>query len=183
MLQKFKFKLLKHRLKFLTVKHKATMTSESTFGQFKKLNPSAFKGEFDPIVVESWTLDLEKYFNILNFSKTQKVVFATFMLSVEAEHWWRMEKRLLGNEEPLVWDNFKEVFFKKYFPRSVRRQKESEFIQLKQSNMTVTDYGTKFASLFHFSSDLISTEERKAFNFQEGLSPFFKDKLVRWRNF
>ena len=28
-----------------------------------------------------------------------------------------------------------------------------------------------------FASDLISTEERKAFRFQDGLSPFLKDKL------
>ena len=35
------------------------MTSGSTFEQFKKLNPPAFKGVFDPIVAESWVLDLE----------------------------------------------------------------------------------------------------------------------------
>ena len=106
----------------------SSMTSGSTFEQFKKLNPPACKGESDPIVAESWTLDFEKYFDVLNCSETQKVVFTTFMLGSEAEHWWRMEKRLLGNEEPLVWDKFKEVFFKKYFLRSVRRQKEYEFI-------------------------------------------------------
>ena len=73
-------------------------------------------------MVESWNLDLEKYFDVLNCIESQKVMFATFMVGGEAEHWWRMEKRLLGNEEPLVWDNFKEIFFKKYFPRSVPRQ-------------------------------------------------------------
>ena len=46
------------------------MTSGSTFEQFKKLNPPAFKGVYDPIVAESWTLDLEKYFDVLNYSKT-----------------------------------------------------------------------------------------------------------------
>ena len=71
------------------------------------MNPLAFKGESYPIVGESWTLDLEKYFDVLNCSETQNVVFATFMLGGEAEHWWRMKKWLLGNEEPLVWDKFK----------------------------------------------------------------------------
>ena len=46
------------------------MTSGSTFEQFKELNPPTFKGEFDPIVVKSWTLDFEKYFDVLNCSKT-----------------------------------------------------------------------------------------------------------------
>ena len=107
------------------------MTSGSTFEQFKKLNPPAFKRESNPIMAESWTLDLEKYFDVLNCSRMQKVMFATFMLGGEAKHWWMMEKRLLGNEEPLVWDKFKEVFFKKYFLRSVHRQKEFECIQLR----------------------------------------------------
>ena len=62
------------------------MTSGRTFERSKKLNPPAFKGESDLIVAESWTLDLEKYFDGLNCSETQKVVFATFMLGGEAEH-------------------------------------------------------------------------------------------------
>ena len=65
----------------------SSMTSGSTFEQFKKLNPHAFKEEYDPIVAESWVFDLEKYFEVLNCSETQKVVFATFMLGGKAEHW------------------------------------------------------------------------------------------------
>ena len=43
--------------------------------------------------------------------------------------------------------------------------------------MTVAKYKTKFTQLSRFASNLISTKERKAFYFQEGLSPFSKDKL------
>ena len=43
--------------------------------------------------------------------------------------------------------------------------------------MTVAEYEIKFTQLSHFSSELISSEECKAFRFQEGLGPFFKDKL------
>ena len=43
--------------------------------------------------------------------------------------------------------------------------------------MTIVKYETKFTQLSRFASDLISTEERKAFRFQDDLSPFFKDKL------
>ena len=56
-------------------------------------------------------------------------------------------------------------------------QKESEFIQLRQGNMTVVEHTTKFTQLSHFSSGHISTEERKAFHLQEDLSPFLKGKL------
>ena len=67
-------------------------------------------------------------------------MFTIFMLRGKVEHWWRMEKRLLGNQEPLAWDQFKEVFYNKYFPKSVRRQKEIEFTQLVQGDMTVVEY-------------------------------------------
>ena len=46
------------------------MTCGSTFEQFKKLNPPTFKGESDPVMEESWTLDLEKYFDVLNCFQT-----------------------------------------------------------------------------------------------------------------
>ena len=98
------------------------MIGRSTFERFKKLNPPAFKGEFDPIVAESWILDLEKNFEVLNCSKTQKVVFSTFMLGGEVEHWWRMEKRLLESQKPLVWEKFKDVFFKKNTFQGVCKQ-------------------------------------------------------------
>ena len=126
----------------------------------------------------------QKYFEVLNCSETQKVVFATFMLGGKAEHWWRMEKRLLESQEPLEWENFKDVFFKKYFPRSVHRQKESKFIRLRQGNMTVAEYETKFTQLSRFASDLTSTEERKAFRFLDGLSPFFlrmSSPFISWK--
>ena len=99
------------------------------------------------------------------------------MLGGKAKHWWRMEKRLLGTDEPLAWDQFQEVFFKKYFPRSVCRQKESEFIQLRHGSMKIAEYGTKFTKLSRFAFELISSEESKAFHFQEDLSLFLKDKL------
>ena len=43
--------------------------------------------------------------------------------------------------------------------------------------MIAAEYETKFTQLSRFAFDLISTEERKAFHFQDGLSPFLKDKL------
>lgn len=73
-----------------------------------------------------------------------KIIFVTFMLGDKVEHWWRMEKRLSRSHEPLVWDQFKEVFFGNYFSKSVSCQKEYEFIQLRQGNMTVAEYETKF---------------------------------------
>ena len=42
------------------------------------------------------------------------------MLDKEADHWWHMTKRLLEDQGPIVWSHFREAFYKKYFPDSVR---------------------------------------------------------------
>ncbi|XP_057760351.1 uncharacterized protein LOC130980717 [Arachis stenosperma] len=46
---------------------------------------------------------------------------------------------------------FREEFYKKYFPISVRNGKELELLQLKQGQMTVTEYTSKFEELCRFS--------------------------------
>ncbi|RVW67114.1 Retrovirus-related Pol polyprotein from transposon 17.6 [Vitis vinifera] len=80
-------------------------------------------------------------------SEEQKASYAAFMLDKEADHWWRMTRRLLEDQGPITWRQFKEAFYKKYFPDSVRRQK------------------------------LIATEEEKALKFQDGLKPYLKNKI------
>ena len=47
--------------------------------------------------------------------------------------------------------------------------------------MKIAESETKFTQLSCFAYDLISIEERKAFCFQEGLSPFLKDKLSLYK--
>ena len=51
----------------------------------------------------------------------------------------------------ITWKEFKEVFLEKYFPHSVCIQKEIEFLQLWQGEMTVSEYVVKFESLARFS--------------------------------
>ena len=47
---------------------------------------------------------------------------------------------------------FKEAFYQKYFPASVRNAKELEFMQLCQENKSVSEYITKFEELCKFST-------------------------------
>ncbi|XP_050919628.1 uncharacterized protein LOC127137188 [Lathyrus oleraceus] len=84
------------------------------------------------------------------FSDARKVMFA-HMFVKEAEYWWddacqRLE--VVGTE--ITWNNFKTEFLEKYFPADVRRNKEIEFLELKQGKMTIEDYATKFKELSRF---------------------------------
>lgn len=59
-----------------------------TIEQFWHLKPSVFKGDTDPLVVESWIMQKQKIFDILGCAEEHKVPFTTFTFEGEAEHWW-----------------------------------------------------------------------------------------------
>ncbi|XP_015940123.1 uncharacterized protein LOC107465670 [Arachis duranensis] len=66
---------------------------------------------------------------------------------------------------------FKEAFYKKYFPLSVRESKEMEFLQLRQDRMSIAEYTEKFKRLCKFSAMYKANpdEKWKCMMYQEGL--------------
>ena len=56
--------------------------------------------------------------------------YAAFMLDNEVDHWWNMTRRLLEEQERITRRRFREAFYTKSFPYSVRGQKLEEFILL-----------------------------------------------------
>ena len=74
-----------------------------------------FFGTSNPTEAKVWILKMEKF-------------FATFLLDKQADHWWRMTKRLLEDQEPIAWRRFREAFYKKYFHDNVRQHKVEEFV-------------------------------------------------------
>ena len=82
----------------------------SSFDDFKKLGPPYFSGTSDPTKVEAWILKIEKFFDVIDCSEEQKASYATVMLDKEVDYWWRMTKRLLEDQGPIVWRQFKETF-------------------------------------------------------------------------
>ncbi|XP_072076656.1 uncharacterized protein [Arachis hypogaea] len=96
------------------------------------------------------------------------------MLEGDAQHWWQGIQCLLQQDEGnILWDVFKEEFYKKYFPRATRKAKEMELMQLKQGSMSVAEYTRKCEDLCHFSKvcqgNLADFEEWKCLKFEGGL--------------
>ena len=55
------------------------ISSGSIFQQFKKLGHPFFKGESNPIVLESWILNLEKYFDVMGHFQQKKKYYYYFL--------------------------------------------------------------------------------------------------------
>uniref|UniRef100_A0A2N9G313 RNA-directed DNA polymerase n=1 Tax=Fagus sylvatica TaxID=28930 RepID=A0A2N9G313_FAGSY len=118
----------------------------SNMAEFKRLTPPSFEGSTEPLVAEKWLTEMEKAFKVLKCAEEEKVNYATYMLQGDAYDWWRMEEDKHNHDpESYTWEMFKAAFYEKYFPTSVRRQKEREFIKLEQGNMTVSQYEAEFA--------------------------------------
>jgi len=50
--------------------------------RFKRMLPPSFKGESDPLLVESWMREIEKIFRAIRCADEDKVTLATYMLQV-----------------------------------------------------------------------------------------------------
>ncbi|XP_028059472.1 uncharacterized protein LOC114263172 [Camellia sinensis] len=71
----------------------------------------------------------------------------------------------------MTWDQFKEIFYEKYFPQCFRdKKKVSEFEQLKQGNMSVAEYEAKFTELARFAPHMLDADYKKAQKFEGGLN-------------
>jgi hypothetical protein len=159
----------------------STVENDANHGlhQFEKLNPPSFNGEPNSMIAEKWVMRVEKIFEALGCSEEQKVVMTVFKLEGEAEHWWKMTKASMEVKgKPLTWTNFLEAFYEKYFLDSVRDQKELEFQQLEQRDLTVGQYEEKFTELARFAPHLIEEDSKKVKKFLLGLRPPIRSKLV-----
>ena len=96
-------------------------TRGSSFYDFKRLGPPYFSSTSDPMKAEAWIIQIEKFFDVIDCSDEKKASYAAFMLDKEADHWWRMTKRLLDAQEPITWRRFSDAFYIKYFLDSVRQ--------------------------------------------------------------
>ena len=51
---------------------------------------------------------------------SEKVKLASFLLEADVLDWWNTVKDLYADEEDeMTWHEFKELFYRKYLPRSV----------------------------------------------------------------
>jgi hypothetical protein len=140
----------------------------STLEKFRKLDPPSFKGSKDPLEADNRLKELDRLFKAMNVRDDQRVTLAVFMLKGDALEWWESTERT--HEGGVVsWQQFVNLFQKRYFPDSLRLQKEAEFIRIEQGNQSVYEYERKFAELSCFAPHMVDIEVRKARHFERGL--------------
>ncbi|XP_058759427.1 uncharacterized protein LOC131632713 [Vicia villosa] len=143
-----------------------------SLAMIQRENPPVFKGKHDPDGALEWLKEIERIFRVMDCTPAQKVRYGTHMLAVEADDWWLETRQILEVVgEEITWDVFHREFLRKYYPEDVRGKKEIEFLELKQGNMSVTEYAAKFTELAKFYPyyDGAGAEFSKCIKFENGL--------------
>ncbi|KAL2541676.1 Uncharacterized protein Adt_02654 [Abeliophyllum distichum] len=143
-----------------------------------KQHPPTFEGSIDPLEAEDWLVGIERIFDLIDCPDQKKVTCATFMLKKGARRWWDSTARSKIHGHTWTWNEFKEIFLKKYFPTSIRNQKEAEFLTLTQGSISLTEYERKFEDLSHYAPTFVDTEEKKARRFEQGLRDDLRQAVV-----
>ncbi|XP_021721102.1 uncharacterized protein LOC110688368 [Chenopodium quinoa] len=154
--------------------------SASMFKKFSSLNPPSYDGKLDPVEFEDWINRMDQLFETLRCPERIKVDFATFYLTSQASLWWKVNKER-KNESGFSWTKLQELMRYRFYPLSLRRQKEDEFLHLQQGTMSVLDYANKFMELSRFAPELVSTEQSRMNRFERGLHLKYQDRLSSQR--
>ncbi|MQM07383.1 hypothetical protein Taro_040223 [Colocasia esculenta] len=80
--------------------------------RFKRKLPPSFKGESDPLLVESWMREIEKILQVVRCADEDKVTLATYMLQERADVCWASSLRTRFEDEAIdvAWDKFVRLF-------------------------------------------------------------------------
>nr|XP_010934820.1 uncharacterized protein LOC105054890 [Elaeis guineensis] len=127
-------------------------------------------------------MEMERAFAVQECRDEEKIRYAAYLLQGEAYNWCqRLQYKYEQDGEILIWERFQIAFYDQYFSRSIRIQKEQEFIYLKQKGMSVTEYEAKFTELAKFAPRLVDGEQERIHKFEMGLKTEIRKQMVPYK--
>jgi hypothetical protein len=127
---------------------------------------------------EDWLKGVEKKLMIAQCTDREKVLFAAHQLFDMAANWWETYCNTHIDINSITWNEFKTRFCNHYVPRGTMKLKKKEFTNLRQGSMTVNEYLNSFIQLSRYTTEDISTDERKQDMFLEGLNDDIQFQLL-----
>ena len=158
--------------------HHGQYQQHSKLSELQKTRPQTFSHTDKPLEAEDWLRDMERKLIIAKCSDLEKVLYAPHYLTGAAASWWENFLHMHPNENDITWDDFKEGFRGAHIPKSIMKIKKREFDDLKQRNMTVSEYNGQFTLLSRYANEERMTESKKMEKFLDGLAPALKCQLV-----
>ncbi|XP_049369929.1 uncharacterized protein LOC125834819 [Solanum verrucosum] len=150
-------------------------TMDSRLRDFVRMNPPVFLGSNVGEDPQEFLDEVYKIVNSMGVTSTEKVELDPFQLKDVAQVGFTQCKssRPVG-AGPIEWEEFKNAFLGRYFPREKREVKVEEFINLRQGSMSVEEYSLKFTLLSKYVPYLVSNHRDETSRFVIGVSDLVK---------
>ena len=98
---------------------------------------------------------------------------AISLLQDDAYQWWVSVTRTAPLES-ITWEIFISKFMKQYVGRIYLGSMRREFHNLKQRQMSVTEYQREFTRLSKYAPEMLVTKEEKFHKFENGLNDYIR---------
>ena len=134
------------------------------------MEPPSFVGSTSFFGAEEWLSTLEIILDFMELKVDEKIICTAYVLREEARYWWDTVKARRNIRE-MTWADFVYEFNKKFLNPTTLSAKQTEFLNFKQGNETITEAVRKFDRLAKLCSYLVPMEERRVRRIHEILRP------------
>ncbi|XP_075479312.1 uncharacterized protein LOC142520195 [Primulina tabacum] len=146
----------------------AMVRPEAAYERLRRMDPEDFHGTTDPFVAEGCIRYLEVIFRYMEMADAYRVRYTIYLLKGDASLWWEGEERGV-NMVTLTSDDFKRVFYDKYFTSDVRSRLKREFMSLRQGEWSFAECVKKFDRDCYFVPLIANDAAEKLRHFLDGL--------------
>ncbi|KAK3129330.1 hypothetical protein QOZ80_6BG0477810 [Eleusine coracana subsp. coracana] len=127
---------------------------------------------------DDWLKAIEKKLIIAQCNDREKVLFAAHQLYGVAADWWEAYCNANADVESITWIEFKDNFRSHYIPTGIKLLKRQEFQDLRQGDMSVSEYLNRFIQLCRYAPEDVNTNGKKQYMFMRGLQNDIQFRLI-----
>ncbi|XP_016715525.1 uncharacterized protein [Gossypium hirsutum] len=127
----------------------------------------------DPLRAEFWLENTIWVFYELSYTPTEFLKCVVSLLKDTSSHWWNTITSVVPREN-VIWEFSQAEFKKKYVCQKFMDQKNKELLELKQGNLTVSEYEREFVRLSKYGREWVLTEAEICKFLEEGLNEDIK---------
>ena len=122
-------------------------------------------------MAKNWLERTERMLRKMHITSEENLECATSLQQDEAYQWWLLVTRTTPLEG-ITWEFFLIEFRKQCVGRIYLSNMRREFHNLKQRQMSVTEYQREFTRLSKYAHEMLVTEEKKCRKFEDGLNDY-----------
>ena len=120
-------------------------------------------------MAENWLERTERILVQMHWTSDESLEFVTALLHDEAYQWW-VSVTKIAPPESITWKFFLDEFKKHYVGRIYLANMRREFHNLRQRQMSVTEYQREFTQFSKYAPEILVSEEERCHRFEDGLN-------------